>query len=110
MSGVQLQPHTVRLSELVNELLKQGFHPRDIRRQFAARGIRWEYKFSTAVDGLRKQHQGNREKARRLRQIGLKKCANCSNTLSIGLPEDLCYDCLAEKWGPNPQNAGRGSL
>ncbi len=85
------------LHPIAKGLLNQGFTPRDIRRQFQARNIRWNYEYSgRRPDGRRAVHQGARECLRRMKQANL--CMNACGRPRHGAAE-MCESCLREKWG-----------
>lgn len=105
-----VDPSTVQkmpASEFIQEALKRGIHPRQIRTELQKVGIRWHYSFAgySKEDDRRLQHQGNRERQRRLRQFCV--CEKCNQPIiesdPLKDPRDrivrLCDACLSEKWG-----------
>lgn len=80
---------TVLLSDLVNQMLAAGQHPRAIKAELRRRGMPVQLGYAP--------HQGGREKARRLRQGHL--CANaCGRTVPADRDPRICDVCLAAKW------------
>jgi hypothetical protein len=85
------------LTDLVKTLLAKGYPPSAIRKQFAARGLRWQYGYLPTA-------QGSQERTRRLRQHHL--CVTgCGNYASWQDGRDTCTDCLAAKWADMPKSA-----
>lgn len=96
----QLPDHTVKLSDIVRQLLEQGHHPRDVRLVLASRGIKWAYSFSVHKGGRRYGMTGSvREKRRNLKRLGMKPCSLCQMGTDIN-GGDVCPECLIEKWAP----------
>ena len=83
--------HTVRLSELIQELLKSGHTPRQVRLELQRRGIRWAYNYD-------RKTPGSRERAKNLRRIGQKPCGMCGAGIPLKGSADACEPCLTEKW------------
>jgi len=84
LSVSEVRKHVV---DFIQDAVKEGKHPRDIRRYLQKIGVRWRYQ---------SRHQGEREKQRRLRQQSL-----C--TLGCGRWTDwtlnpTCFDCRADIW------------
>lgn len=76
------------IQELVDSLLKQGFHVKDIRTVLRQRGVKWGYQYG--------RHQGKRERVRRMRLYP--RCAQCDVPVLADRVPRLCDGCLAEKW------------
>jgi len=97
--------HTINLSDIVKQLLDQGFQPRDVRLQLANRGIKWNYGYSRYLgpaSGRSIPVVGPKERARNLRRVGLKACRTCGQGYPIAVAGFLCSNCLIEKWSPTP--------
>jgi hypothetical protein len=100
------KPNVVTLSGLVSQLLEKGYHPSQVRRALQAKGVPWRYRFSTVKDGRRTAIQGERERVRRLKSVGLKPCKadprspNCDKVISFSLDSDSCLACLSERFRP----------
>jgi hypothetical protein len=82
----------LKLSTIVNGLLKDGYTPAQVRKELRRRGIAWSVSYPS--------HQGAREKGRRLKQQGLKACETCDATYPIAVSSPVCPGCLARKWAP----------
>lgn len=90
--------HTVKLSQLVQQLLAKGYSPRDVRLSLASRGVAWGYKYDRTKAGVR-------ERIRNLRRIGKQLC-ECGNAYDLEIASELCPACLVEKFtGQRPHPA-----